>query len=99
MSKVYTEADIAPRQLRGELIPYSLKERTKMAAELTSQAEIDEAEAPANARRDEYAAKLGTNDQLEALLEAELGDRTKLDALLAIYSEIKARHPKPEAGL
>ena len=46
-------------------------------------------------RRAEYAARLPLYDVIEALLEAEQGDRTRLDAVLALYVEIKARHPEP----
>ena len=68
------------------------------------QAEVDEwnaAEAERLAglwledRREEYATLLPIEAQLEALLEAHLGDPTKLDALGAEYQAIKARHPKP----
>ena len=44
-------------------------------------------------RRAEYAARLPVYDVIEALLEAETGNRVKLDAALAEYAAIRLRHP------
>lgn len=41
----------------------------------------------------EYASKLPVYDVIEALLEAETGSRTKLDALLVDFAAIRIRHP------
>ena len=47
-------------------------------------------------RQRAYSQQMKVSDQLEALLDADAGDRTKLDALQATYQEIKSAHPKPE---
>ena len=91
----YTARDVGNSQVGDKVVEISLAEKQKIAAQWNVNYEAQAAQQWRDDRETAYGVEMPITAQLEAVMEAELGQPAKMDALKIIYTDIKTRFPKP----